>query len=1179
MKKSGYWYIPGGFVMRFCLCSIAFFLCIDASDADGGEETPSVQEEDASHSGCVYQLMLSRIDAQGGLCVMIDSSPEVEYAAKLAESGAWSVHIITDRKEEAAEARDILHDKGLYGRITVEYHTNDRLSLADNLSGLILVNNSKQFDKPEIMRALSPGGRAFVANDESVDVLEKQSDRETGDWTHPWQDSTGNLASSNHKMGPLNSFQWIAGPPVPLGPRKGSDGVFLSAGGRTFQLTQNVVENFPGGGNDYLVARDAFNGALLWSRSWGRGVHGGPSAVNETIVAHEDYVYGALEGEILVLEAASGMTVARWNVRNRPDKLVLSDELLFVQTRNGIKAFEREKGTKKWNAELDNPSGLLVSEGRGFCLTASRETDGRWRHNLTALYTESGERAWIREIESEYGSHRTPLLRLHFATGGVVALLERKELRILCAENGRELWQRTSASESRATLDSRQVGHFYTDGYVWMRMDRAAAIDAPETWLTIEPKTGEVEREVELTGVLGDASPGCQRMTATGRFAIGGRESALWDLQTGLRSAWPFARGGCVIGVVPANGLAYIPPNACGCLPEQLRGTIALAHNAALPDQWKPGPLHTGPAYGKEINPADDDGAAWPTYRGNLQRGALYPGTLSANLDIAWDEEVSARAGKNVHDPEKTDLPELPEKWNLRLDPDERGIEEEWYGTESPCDEWTDIRVPAWYHQAGAGMYQGYAWYHVSFELPAGLDEAILINFGAVDEQAWVYVNGELVGENSVESTGRHPGELYVLAFTAIAGPDLIRPGERNHLVVRVHNHAGAGGIYQPVKLSRDTGFSEPDPGSEWKIGAGHRLSPPTAAGELVMVSEPQTHRVIALDKDSGAPRWSFTAEGRVTAPPTYYEGLALFGANDGYVYALRADCGTLIWRRRVAPSKRRIMVYSQLESAWPVMGGVFVKDGVAMAAAGRTAHSDGGAMVLGFDPFTGKMLWKNRIKDASHGKPDLLVSGGDSVYLMDQRIDAKSGEVSSVDFDVERVRGRGHIRMPEGVCYLRSGKMGFFNAAWTHMELALRKHQANWSRGDSVGEIMAFNEDITFSFQIDGVQWAAPHTRGGGIVEARQNGTEDAIWTLEINAPKQVEAMLLTENMLFIAGPKDRTKPEGEGFLRAIDTAEGSVKTKFDLRKAPVYDGMGAAYGRIFMTLKDGTVLCFDAE
>ncbi len=234
---------------------------------------------------------------------------------------------------------------------------------------------------------------------------------------------------------------------------------------------------------------------------------------------------------------------------------------------------------------------------------------------------------------------------------------------------------------------------------------------------------------------------------------------------------------------------------------------------------------------------------------------------------------------------------------------------------------------------------------------------------------------------------------------------------------------------------------------------------------------------------------------------------------------------------------------------------------------------------MLGFDPFTGKKLWKNRIKDASHGKPDLLVSGGDSVYLMDQRIDAQSGEVSSVDFDVERFRGRGHIRMPEGACYLRSGKMGFLNAAWTNMELALRKHQTNWSRGDSVGEIMVFNEDVTFSFQIDGVQWAWPHTRGGGVVEARQNGTEDAIWFFQINAPKQVEAMLLTENMLFIAGPKDRTKPKGKGFFRAIDAADGSVKTKFDLRKAPVYDGMCAAYGRIFITLKDGAVLCFDAE
>ena len=139
-------------------------------------------------------------------------------------------------------------------------------------------------------------------------------------------------------------------------------------------------------------------------------------------------------------------------------------------------------------------------------------------------------------------------------------------------------------------------------------------------------------------------------------------------------------------------------------------------------------------------------------------------------------------------------------------------------------------------------------------------------------------------------------------------------------------------------------------------------LTPPVAAHGFVFVAAPDLHRVIALDARSGERRWTFRAGGRVDGPPTIHEGLALFGAHDGWIYALRAATGELAWRFRAAPVESRILAYGQIESPWPVVGSVLVDGGVAYAAAGRHPSSDGGVRVLALKARTGELLWEKSV-------------------------------------------------------------------------------------------------------------------------------------------------------------------------------------------------------------------------
>jgi hypothetical protein len=81
-------------------------------------------------------------------------------------------------------------------------------------------------------------------------------------------------------------------------------------------------------------------------------------------------------------------------------------------------------------------------------------------------------------------------------------------------------------------------------------------------------------------------------------------------------------------------------------------------------------------------------------------------------------------------------------------------------------------------------------------------------------------------------------------------------------------------------------------------------------------------------------------------------------GSSDGWVYALEAATGRMLWRFRAAPIERRIMVYGHLSSTWPVNSGVLVADGVAYAAAGLIDRD--GTHVYALDARTGKIRWQN---------------------------------------------------------------------------------------------------------------------------------------------------------------------------------------------------------------------------
>ena len=119
--------------------------------------------------------------------------------------------------------------------------------------------------------------------------------------------------------------------------------------------------------------------------------------------------------------------------------------------------------------------------------------------------------------------------------------------------------------------------------------------------------------------------------------------------------------------------------------------------------------------------------------------------------------------------------------------------------------------------------------------------------------------------------------------------------------------------------------------------------------------------------------------------------------------------------------------------------------------------------------------------------------------------------------------------------------------------------------------------------------------TRKGRKLEGKAFGVDKGIgytradrplWMLWL--PVRVRAMVKTRDVLFAAGPPDEFDPKApfaalEGkkgaVLVAVSATEGKKLGELKLDTEPVFDGMIAAQGRLFVSLQDGSVMCLSGS
>lgn len=1034
---------------------------------------------------------------KGGIIVLIGCK-DGKSLAELLVNDRFLVHGLDVDATRIAEVRDSLRSDRLYGTVSAAVYDGEHLPYTDNLINLLVLEGSQsRLSQEEMLRVLVPGGVAMVNGKKIIKPVPPGID----EWTHFLHEADNNAVANDTVVAAPRTIQWVSYPKWARSHEEAASvSAVVSARGRVFAIIDeapNVSIRFMADWK--LVARDAFNGTLLWKKEipvWSdhlRHFRAGPVHLPRRLVAVGDKVYVTLglDAPVSVLDAATGDTLKVLKGTERTEEIAVDGGVVYLAVGTSevyrwggglhergepepadfryILAVDGQTGKHLWKKDFTGtnfllPMSMTVRNGSVFY----QDINGVGR-----LDAKTGEQIWETE-------RRTVARRMSFASPTVVAtddvLLVADRVPKVDSQDPQEMaatdkieWGVHGWSEEGFVrgCPSLLVAYSVNNGEVlWSKPcseNYNSAVDVfvvgdkvyiSNGWNRFDLKTGEAEegRQVKMTGgTVGMAHHRCYRNKASVRYVFTGRSGIeVADMETGWLGNNSWIRGTCQYGIMPANGLLYAPPDACGCFNKvKVQGFFAAGparekNPAEISNVER---LHKGPAYDK-VRWTRDDGretSGWPMYRHDGRRSSGSRTTVSETLKRAW----------------------------------------------------------------------------------------------------------------STKLTGR--------------------------------------------------------------------LTQPAVVGDTVYAAETDSHTIHALDVADGREKWSFTVDGRVDSTPTIYKGMVLFGSADGCVYALRASDGVLAWKFLAAPEVRLVSSYGQLESTWPVHGSVLVQNDAVYTSAGRNTYLDGGITFYKLDPVTGEVLDKNVLYNfdpetgaqlGSEGgfdmdgvNTDILSGDGESIFMKQERLDGSLQKGAKDSPHLFGVHG-----------FL--GEEWFVRSYWL-LGTNVRAGWGAWASGNETtfGRIMAFDDQNAYGYGRVRIASAAVghnaddyHLYGvkkvmmiTGLPEAGRRRGQSAPQPAAKRPSKPapfwadtesliVRAMVLAGDKLVVAGPPDLRKKEADilaysneaeslaafkgekgAMLRVVNAKDGRTVSEQRLDAMPVFDGMSTAHGKVFVSLKNGHVQCWE--
>jgi len=657
-------------------------------------------ETRAAESDLTAQQILDAAGVQGGVVVHVGCG-DGKLTAALGADDRFVVHGLDADASTVDVARQHIRSLGLYGRVSVEPWAGNSLPYIDNFVNLILVRDPSSVDQDEIRRVLCPGGVALRLDADNqvrtAGKIVKPWPAEMDQWTHYLYDSTGNAVAHDSLVEPPTRYQWVGGERYSRQhDHMSSVNAVVSASGRVFCIFDEAPRAsilIPPQWR--LIARDAFNGTLLWKRDVGVWhehlwpLKSGPQLMTRRLVADGDRVYVtlAIDAPLTALDAATGETIRTYDETKATEEIVYRDGVLLLSVAAEGQPLRSDPSRRYENvaevrADVTNPlwteaprtvmaveaeSGRVLWKKQSPVVSMSLAADDRRvlfhdGQRIQCLDRANGDTLWSSEPLPKRDGMRSSsgvTLVIHqdvVLYSGLVAA-ERSAGRsttmfALSAEDGRTLW----------SAEHPPCGHMGTPddllvagGLVWSGAVAQGSDSGVMTGRDLH--TGEVKSEFPPDVETHWFHHRCYRAKATEKYLLFSRTGI--EFIDHAAEHWichHWVRGACLYGVMPCNGLIYAPQHPCACyLEAKLYGFSALAppsrngeSRREVPDEER---LSRGPAYGEirisksEIRTEDD----WPTFRRDASRsGSTDTAVAPGDLKRSWNVELGGRLSSPV---------------------------------------------------------------------------------------------------------------------------------------------------------------------------------------------------------------------------------------------------------------------------------------------------------------------------------------------------------------------------------------------------------------------------------------------------------------------------------------------------------------------------------------------------
>lgn len=619
----------------------------------------------------------------GGLVLHLGQADKdkIHELAKDVASPKLLGQILVKDNNQLSSSRKLVAQEKTKGQLSVQTYDGENIPVISSVANFIICPEESQVSQEEIMRALAPRGIAYMQKGSKWEKVIKEVPSDLDDWTHALYNPANTVVSKDTRVGPPRRLQWMTGPGWSRShEHMVSFNAMVSEGGIVYYIVDMGSRSavaLPARWT--LIARDGFNGKELWRKelpSWMNHMwplKSGPTQIQRKLVAVDGKVYvtlGAL-APVSQLDGRTGEVLKTYEGTENVDEIILDNNQLIVHMSDHVK---RREG---YTHDMSHVWAAAGDARKRFAWTNEERT-------ISSINPETGETNWVYKAPCIAMTMNMDKDKIYFFDGANAQAISRKDGKLLWKSEKLVLEDIIKAGELGAGYAPTMLNYmdmviiqiresrkpavvFGIDSKsgktIWKQKPQHSGHHSPEdlipirgllwtggtyavnkgggTYQGINPKTGKIEKEFPLD-VHSDYwfHQRCYRAKATEKYIMPAAtgteyidpEKETWDL-----NHW--VRGGCLYGVMPANGVTYVPPNPCACYSEsQLRtlGAFAPAEEGvdfkAIDNNNR---FVKGPAYG-QIEELAADANDWPMYRNNIERTGSSKQSIPAEIREKW---------------------------------------------------------------------------------------------------------------------------------------------------------------------------------------------------------------------------------------------------------------------------------------------------------------------------------------------------------------------------------------------------------------------------------------------------------------------------------------------------------------------------------------------------------------